>query len=57
VKAAYAHYYTLLDAHAHVLAFMDCFHMLGIITLVVAPLVLATKYFSVGGSTNKPATH
>jgi DHA2 family multidrug resistance protein len=57
VGTAYAHYYTLLDAHAHVLAFMDCFHMLGIITLVAAPLVLATKYFSLGGGKNTPAAH
>ena len=57
VKAAYAHYYTLLDAHAHLLAFMDCLHMLGIITLVAAPLVLAIKYFSLGGSKNMPAAH
>jgi DHA2 family multidrug resistance protein len=57
VKAAYAHYYALLDAHAHLLAFMDCFHMLGIITLVAAPLVLATKYFGLGGGKNTPAAH
>ena len=57
VKAAYAHYYALLDAHAHLLAFMDCFHMLGIITLVAAPLVLATKDFSLGGNKNTPAAH
>jgi MFS transporter, DHA2 family, multidrug resistance protein len=36
---------------------MDCFHALGIITLIAAPLVLATKYFSLGGSKNTPAAH
>ena len=57
LSAAYAHYYAELQAHAHVLAFMDCFHVLGIITLIAAPLVLATKYFSLGGSKNSPAAH
>jgi len=49
LSAAQAHYYALLGAHAHLLAFMDCFQVLGIVTLVAAPLVLATKHFSLGG--------
>jgi len=56
-SAAYAHYLGQLEANAHLLAFMDCFHALGIITLVAAPLVFATKYFSFGGSKNPPAAH
>jgi MFS transporter, DHA2 family, multidrug resistance protein len=47
--AAYARVYGQLQAHAHFLAFMDCFYVIGILTLVVAPLVLLTKSFKVGG--------
>ena len=57
LSAAYAHYFGQLQAYAHLLAFMDCFYALGIITLVTAPLVFATKYFSLGGSKNTPAVH
>jgi DHA2 family multidrug resistance protein len=49
IKAAYARYYAQLHAQTQFLAFMDCFHVIGIITLVAAPLVLATRYFKVGG--------
>jgi DHA2 family multidrug resistance protein len=56
-SVAYAHYFSQLQAHAHLLAFMDCFHALGIVTLIAAPLVLATKYFSIGRSKNTPAAH
>jgi DHA2 family multidrug resistance protein len=52
--AAYSHYYNQLQAQAHLLAFMDCFHVIGIVTLVAAPLVLFTKYFKIGGG---PAGH
>jgi len=57
IGAAYAHYYGQLQVHAHLLAFMDCFRALGILTLIAAPLVLATKHFSLGGSKNTPASH
>jgi hypothetical protein len=36
---------------------MDCFYVLGIVTLIAAPLVFATKRFSLGGSKNTPAAH
>ncbi|WP_213804911.1 DHA2 family efflux MFS transporter permease subunit [Granulicella sp. dw_53] len=55
VNAAYARYYNQLHAQTQFLAFMDCFHLIGIITLIVAPLVLVTKYFKVGGKA--PAGH
>ena len=48
-SAAYARFYNELYAQTRLLAFMDCFHVIGIITLIAAPLVLATKYFKVGG--------
>ncbi len=55
VKAAYGFYYNQLQTQSRLLAFMDCFFALGVITLVAAPLVLLTKRFSVGGKA--PAGH
>jgi len=49
LSGAYARYYAQFQAQTRLLAFMDCFHVLGIMTLVAAPLVLLTKYFKVGG--------
>jgi MFS transporter, DHA2 family, multidrug resistance protein len=49
VTAAYARYYNQLHAQTQLLAFMDCFHIIGIITLIAAPLVLVTKNFKTGG--------
>ena len=48
-KAATLRYYNELGAQTHLLAFMDCFHVIGVITLIAAPLVLLTKSFKVGG--------
>src|SRR6202171_1253425 len=48
LKGAYAYYYNRLHAETQFLAFMDCFHIIGVITLIAAPLVLATAYFKVG---------
>lgn len=48
--AAYSHFYGQLQAQARLLAFMDCFYLIGVVTLVAAPLVLLTKYFKIGGS-------
>jgi MFS transporter, DHA2 family, multidrug resistance protein len=45
--AAAAHVYGELQAQAHFLAFMDCFHIIGIMTLIAAPLVLLTRAFKV----------
>jgi DHA2 family multidrug resistance protein len=56
LSAAYARAYNQLDAQAHLLAFMDSFHVIGIITLIAAPLALATKYFKIGGK-EPPAGH
>jgi MFS transporter, DHA2 family, multidrug resistance protein len=50
LNAAYSHYYSQLQAQAHFLAFMDCFHLIGLVTLIAAPLVLLSKYFRIGGS-------
>jgi MFS transporter, DHA2 family, multidrug resistance protein len=48
LAAAYAHYYNQLEAQTRLLAFMDCFYILGLITLIAAPLVLLTKNFKAG---------
>jgi DHA2 family multidrug resistance protein len=49
LHAAYARYYNQLEAQTRLLAFMDCFHIIGVITLIAAPLVFVTKKFRVGG--------
>jgi DHA2 family multidrug resistance protein len=49
LAAATARYYEQLHAQTQLLAFMDCFHIIGVVTLVAAPLVLLTKHFKVGG--------
>lgn len=55
VKAAYARAYAQLEAQTRMLGFMDCFHIIGVMTLLAAPLVLLTKTFKVGGKA--PAGH
>ncbi len=55
LSAAYARYYNQLEAQTRLLAFMDCFYVLGVITLIAAPVVLLTKNFKVGGKA--PAGH
>jgi DHA2 family multidrug resistance protein len=55
LSAAYARVYEQLHAQTQLLAFMDCFHIIGIITLIAAPLVLLTKNFKSGGKA--PAAH
>src|SRR5271154_2758883 len=52
LNAAYARVYDQLHAQTRLLGFMDCFFILGVITLVVAPLALFTKYFKVGGGSS-----
>jgi MFS transporter, DHA2 family, multidrug resistance protein len=48
-RAAYQHVYAQLQAQAHLLAFMDCFHVIAVVTLVAAPIVLLTKPFVLAG--------
>jgi DHA2 family multidrug resistance protein len=45
LNAAYARVYEQLHAQTQLLAFMDCFRIIGIITLIAAPLVLLTQNF------------
>jgi DHA2 family multidrug resistance protein len=49
VTAAYGRVYDQLHAQTQLLAFMDCFHVIGVITLIAAPLVLLTKSFKPSG--------
>ncbi len=49
MSAASARYYQQLTAQTQLLAFMDCFHIIGVITLLAAPLVLLTKNFKISG--------
>jgi MFS transporter, DHA2 family, multidrug resistance protein len=55
ITAAYARYYEQLHSQTQLLAFMDCFHLIGVITLIAAPIVLLTKSFKTGGKA--PAGH
>ncbi len=49
LNAAYARIYGELGSQTRMLAFMDCFHVIGVMTLVAAPLVLLTRKFRIGG--------
>jgi DHA2 family multidrug resistance protein len=55
LNAAYARYYNQLQDQTKLLAFMDCFFVLGVVTLIVAPLILFTKKFKMAGKA--PAGH
>lgn len=48
VRAATLRYYSQLGAQTHLLGFMDCFHILGVVTLVAAPFVWLTQNFKSG---------
>jgi DHA2 family multidrug resistance protein len=55
LNAATLRYYEALGAQTHLLAFMDCFYIIGVVTLIAAPLVWLTKNFKVGGKV--PESH
>jgi DHA2 family multidrug resistance protein len=55
IQASYARYYQQLIQQTQFLAFMDCFHLIGVFTLVAAPLVLFTHHFKVGSK--RPKDH
>ncbi len=56
VQATYGRVYQQIYAQTRFLAYMDCFHVIGVFTLVAAPLILLTKHFHVGGG-KPPAEH
>jgi MFS transporter, DHA2 family, multidrug resistance protein len=49
LSAAYNRYYNQFQDQTRLLAFMDCFFVIGVITLIAAPLILFTKKFKMGG--------
>ena len=49
MQAATLSYYNQLTAQTRLLGFMDCFHIVGVVTLIAAPLVWLTHNFKVGG--------
>ena len=55
MNAAFARYYAQLEAQTKLLGFMDCFHLLGVMTFCAVPLLFLTKHFKVGGKA--PAGH
>jgi MFS transporter, DHA2 family, multidrug resistance protein len=54
-NAAYLHYYNQLLDQTRLLGFMDCFRLIGWITLGVTPLVLLIRHFRAGSKA--PAGH
>jgi DHA2 family multidrug resistance protein len=55
VRAATLRYYEQLGNQTHLLAFMDCFHVIAMVTLVAAPLILFTKNFQLASKV--PESH
>jgi DHA2 family multidrug resistance protein len=55
MSAALGRAYHQLQAQTQFLSFMDCFYIIGIVTLVAAPLVMFTRKFRLGGGA--PAGH
>jgi DHA2 family multidrug resistance protein len=55
MHAAYARVYAQFQAQVRFLAFMDCFHILAVLTLCAVPLLLFTRKFIVAGKA--PAGH
>ncbi len=49
MRAAYGRVYGQFQAQTQMLAFMDVFYLMGIVTLVAVPLLLFTRKFKVGG--------
>ncbi|MEG9432741.1 DHA2 family efflux MFS transporter permease subunit [Terriglobus sp. ADX1] len=49
VSAAYARIYAQLQAQSQLLAFMDCFFLIGVMTLAAVPLLFLVHNFRVGG--------
>jgi DHA2 family multidrug resistance protein len=55
VSAAYARVYAQLQAQSQLLAFMDCFYLIGIMTLAAVPLLFLVRNFKVGGGAGEGA--
>jgi len=55
LRASYLHYYNLLEQQTRLLGFMDCFRIIGWLTLAMIPIVFFVRSFKVGGKA--PAGH
>ncbi len=55
IRAATLFYYNQLENQTRLLAFMDCFRLIGWITLLSVPLLFFIRHFKVGGKA--PAGH
>jgi MFS transporter, DHA2 family, multidrug resistance protein len=55
LRAATLHYYNLLDQQTRLLGFMDCFRVIGWLTIAMVPAVFFIRSFKVGGKA--PAGH
>jgi len=55
LRASYLHYYNLLEQQTRLLGFMDCFRVIGWLTLAMVPVVFFVRSFKVGGKA--PAGH
>ena len=55
LRASYLHYYNLLEQQTRLLGFMDCFRVIGWLTLAMIPVVFLVRSFKVGGKA--PAGH
>lgn len=49
MPAVALYYYTQLEHQTKVLAFMDCFHIVGWVTLAAAPLALLVRHVRASG--------
>ena len=49
LSAAYARVYDQFSAQSSLMAFMDCFFVIGCVTLAAVPLLFLTRNFKVGG--------
>ena len=55
LRASYLHYYNLLEQQTRLLGFMDCFRVIGWLTLAMVPVVFFIRSFKVAGKA--PAGH
>ena len=55
MSAAYARAYQQLHSQTQLLAFMDVFHVIGLVTLIAAPIVLFTVKVRIGGGGGEAA--
>lgn len=51
MSAAYGQLYRELQQQTQLLALMDCFRVIGVVTLLALPVLLLTRSFKVGGGT------